>query len=158
MFICVVLCLQYMAVKWSGKHVNMKKRCCWGEMTDFGVLSGACVILTSPLTVSRLKMSVCESEQARDRELSALVPANIYTERANLEQQSWANISAEPKSDTTSNNLWTIFQNLSSVKYLWKILAISVGCRKCRGPWSLMSIYSAMTSKVLLQMFWGGYG
>ncbi len=92
---------------------------------------------------------LCERESERETELNTLVPANIYTKRANLEQHSWSNLSAEPKSDTRSNNLWTIFQNLFSVKYLF----FSVECRKCRGPWSLMSIYSTMTSKKASKYF-----
>lgn len=64
----------------------MKKRCCRGEMTDVGVLSGEC---HSDLTSLRFPaQNVCVCERARGRELSGLVPANIYTERANLEQQS----------------------------------------------------------------------
>lgn len=164
MFTCVVLCLQYIRVKWSSKHVNMKKRCCWGEMTDVGVLSGACVILTSPLTVSQLKMCMCVWERASERQRVECTCSCKYLHRESKSRATvmsqykcWAKIRQQIKQPMNHFS-----KSLLRKKYLWKI---SVGCRKCCGPWSLTSIYSAMTSKkafhffhVLLQIFWGGYG
>ncbi len=110
-----------------------------------------CVILTSPLTVFRLKMCVFvwERERARDRVEYSCSCKYLHQEskpRATFMSQSkcWAKIRHQIK---------TIFLNLFSVKYLRNISPISVECRKCHCPWSLMSIYSTMTSKKASKYF-----
>lgn len=85
-----------------------------------------CVILTSPLTVSQLAMCVWESER---------VECTCSCKYLHRESKSRATVMSQYKCwAKIRHNLWTIFQNLYCVKYIWN--TISVGCRKCCGPWS----------------------
>lgn len=86
-----------------------------------------CVILTSPLTVSLLKICVWESERQR-------VECTCSCKYLHRESKSRATVMSQYKCwAKIRHNLWTVFQNLYCVKYIWN--TISAGCTKC-GPWS----------------------